>query len=375
VLVRKSDRAIDAHYWVTLVMVAGLAPVLRVAGLPVRFDWTQFFQDYWAFIVPECMIGGLILYLFGAPVTDSLGPLYERFSRQKLRFVLVLSMILILTLTLGIRSGLIASVAAIVLLEVKDRAEANHIGLWNMTLDLFWPTAYVFVGGVVISAYNEAIAALRYNGAGEYALRRWDSVLLGGHSVSGIAHWFIGRWPGSVPWMELIYFGAFAQTGGCVAFLALTKGRRRAMQYIGTVLIAFYVALACFYLWPATGPYASCANHFTAVPSGPSVYRLQQAVLAALERIRSAAPISTISPSYFVALPSMHLAETLIALWFLRRWKRLSILIIVYDILLVPAILLLENHYLVDLIAAVPVAVLAIAISGRDTPGRELGCT
>ena len=63
----------------------------------------------------------------------------------------------------------------------------------------------------------------------------------------------------------------------------------------------------------------------------------------------------------------MHFGQTLIALWFLRRWKRLLILMIAFDVLLVPAILLLEMHYLVDLIAAVPVAALAIAISGRDT--------
>jgi hypothetical protein len=62
----------------------------------------------------------------------------------------------------------------------------------------------------------------------------------------------------------------------------------------------------------------------------------------------------------------MHFAQALISLWFLRRWKRLLILIIVFDALLVPSILLLENHYLVDLIAAVPVAALAIIITRRD---------
>ncbi len=56
-----------------------------------------------------------------------------------------------------------------------------------------------------------------------------------------------------------------------------------------------------------------------------------------------------------------------IVLWFLRRWKRMIIALIAFDVLLVPAILLLEQHYLVDLIAAIPVAASAIAISGKDT--------
>jgi hypothetical protein len=68
----------------------------------------------------------------------------------------------------------------------------------------------------------------------------------------------------------------------------------------------------------------------------------------------------------------MHFAQALISLWFLRRWKRLLILLIIFDALLVPSILLLENHYLVDLITAVPVAGLAIAISGRDALRAEV---
>jgi hypothetical protein len=276
-------------------------------------------------------------------------------------------MVAILILALGIRAGLLASVATIVMLEVKDRIEENHIGLLKVTADIFWPTAYLFAGAIVVSAYNEAIAALRYNGAAEFVLKHWDSVLLGGHSVSGFAHAFIAMWPGSIPWMEFIYFGTFAQTGGCIAFLALTEGRSRTLQYVGTILIAFYIALVFFYLWPATGPYASCTGHYSVVPNGPVIYHLQRYVLVALERFRSGLPLSGIRPDYYIALPSMHFAQTLIALWFLRKWKRLLNLLIAFDVLLVPAILLLENHYLVDLIAAVPVAALAIAISGRDT--------
>ena len=104
---------------------------------------------------------------------------------------------------------------------------------------------------------------------------------------------------------------------------------------------------------------------FTALRSGPSVYNVQRAMVATLDRIHSGAPIAAVWPDYFVALPSMHLGQVLIALWFLRRWKRLLTVLIAFDVLLVPSILLLENHYLVDLIAAVPVAAFAIAVNGR----------
>jgi hypothetical protein len=50
------------------------------------------------------------------------------------------------------------------------------------------------------------------------------------------------------------------------------------------------------------------------------------------------------------------------------------IVLISYDVLRFQTILLLEWHYLVDLIAALPVAALAIAISGRDVPRDRVKC-
>jgi hypothetical protein len=372
ILVRKKHRPFSAHYWVTLGMAAALAPVLHIAGLPLRFAWTEFFRVYWGFLVAEAVIGGIILYMAGSPLKDSIGPLVRRYSRQKLRFAFIVPLIPVLMLTLGIRVGLVVSIATVVMLEIKDRAEENHIGLLHIAADIFWPTMYLFAAAIVISSYNDAIAALRYNGAAELTLKHWDSVLLGGHSVSGIAHAFIGRSPRSIPWMEFVYFGTFAQTGGCIALLALTEGRPRAMQYVGTILFAFYFALVCFYLWPATGPYASCISHFSDVPNGTIIYPLQRFVVTALERFRSGASLAAIGPDYYIALPSMHFAQALISIWFLRRWKRLLVLLIVFDALLVPSILLLENHYLVDLIVALPVAVVAIHLTHREASSADI---
>jgi len=368
VLAQKSHRTISAHYWATLLLGATLVPALRIAGLPLRFTWAAYFGDYWVFLLGESIFGGIILFLVGAPFADSIGPLIRRYRRQKLRFTFILPMVPILMLTLGIRVGLLVTGATVVALEVKDRVEENHLSWSKLASDIFWPAAYLFVGGVITFAYNDVIASLRYDGSAEFVLKRWDAILLGGHSVSSLAHAFIRRWPGAVSWLQFMYFGMFAQTGGYLSILALTEGRRRAMQYVGTILMAFYIALAFFYLWPATGPYASCVGHFSIVPNGAVTYHLQQYVLLTLERFRAGPSLTAIGEDYYIALPSMHLVQTLIALWFLRRHKRMLIAMIVFDLLLVPAILLLEQHYLVDLIAALPVAALAVAISGRDEP-------
>jgi hypothetical protein len=60
----------------------------------------------------------------------------------------------------------------------------------------------------------------------------------------------------------------------------------------------------------------------------------------------------------------MHLVQPLIALVFLRRWPRIAATFLAFNIVLIPCILLLEQHYVVDLIGAVPLAMLALAMVG-----------
>lgn len=373
VLSRRLRRQIPAHYWATLFAVAALLPALRLAGLPIRFTWADDLRAFWITLAGESIFGGTLLYIIAAPYADSLGRLFMRYSRQKTRLLFLVPMIGVLMLVLGIYLGLVLSFATIVILEVKDRAEENHISLSKIALDIFWPAAYFFVGFVVILAYNDVIAALRYNGSADYALKAWDSYLLGGHSISDFAHAFIRMWPGAVPWLDFIYFAMFAQVGGCIAILALSEGRRKALQFVGTIMVAFYLALALFYIWPAAGPFVSCPDHFSRVPEGPMMYSIQRSLLSSLERFRLGQSLSIIGQDYYIGLPCMHIVEPIIMLWYLRRWKRLLIALILFDVLLVPAIFLLEEHYLVDLLAALPVAVLAILLCGKRTLAQVNG--
>ena len=77
--------------------------------------------------------------------------------------------------------------------------------------------------------------------------------------------------------------------------------------------------------------------------------------------------LGEIGTGYFIAFPCMHIATPVVALWFLRQWRRLAVTLLGLDILLCAAIVLLEYHYVVDLIGGVAVAALAIAmVDGRD---------
>jgi hypothetical protein len=57
----------------------------------------------------------------------------------------------------------------------------------------------------------------------------------------------------------------------------------------------------------------------------------------------------------------MHIVQPIIVMWFLRFWKRMLLVLAAYDVVLVVAIVLLEWHYVVDVLAGVVVAGFAIA--------------
>jgi membrane-associated phospholipid phosphatase len=72
--------------------------------------------------------------------------------------------------------------------------------------------------------------------------------------------------------------------------------------------------------------------------------------------------------AYYVAFPSMHVAQPLIAAWFLRRWRVVSTAIAAYCVLLVGAIIILRWHYAADLLAGFFVAALAVWIVSAGQP-------
>jgi hypothetical protein len=72
---------------------------------------------------------------------------------------------------------------------------------------------------------------------------------------------------------------------------------------------------------------------------------------------------SKVNTDYFIAFPSLHIALPVIVLWFMRRWKRIVLCLVVYDIILIPAILLLEWHYVVDLLGGIALALIAIFVN------------
>jgi len=351
------------HYWISLLLCAALVPVLRSQHLPLRFDWVTLSVAYWIVLSAQSIFVATLLCLIGLPSGQTWKPLVARYREKPLRLLpLLIYFGMLVWATTGAKA-LVVTVGTIALLELRERRGAR--GLGQAAEAVLPAAAYLFFGFLLILAYNCAIVSARYNFATDPALAAFDRWLLQGHSVSDLTHWAVQTFPLSFfRGMEFIYFGMFPQIGATILWVALSDGRGRALQFVGTILISYYLALAIFYLWPAQGPYYLCPEHFARFPASLQSYHIQKTLIPHALALWHHEPVTRISTDYFIAFPCMHIVQPLIVLWFLRRWKRVVVALAIYDVLLTAAILLLEMHYVVDMMAGLLVAGTAILIGG-----------
>ena len=370
--VRSIDVGRNLHFVLTAILTAALLPLLHGLGLPLKFNWKLLLGFYWPSLATQSLLAATLLYLFAVP-GRSFAPWWERHRQQKARLGILAILALPASLLLGPAKGLLVTVVTIAVLEFVEH-ERTTGQTRKMMFDVLVPAAYLFLGFVLVFAYNDVIAAVRFYGAYDEVFNRMDSRLLFGATMPGIVHAALRVLPGWVyKVLEFFYYGMFAQIGGGLVISALCFGRKAAFRFVGTIMVAYYLALALFFLWPSQGPFYLCPHHFAEFPRQLQTYGYQKQFLQNVMWIWEHRAISQINTDYYIAFPCMHIAQPLIVAWFLRHWKRMVGMLLAYDVIMVIAILLLEWHYAVDLIGGVVVAGLAILIvnPGSFSFGRK----
>jgi PAP2 superfamily len=359
------------HYWMTLLLTAALMPILRRLHLPFSFDWKTLGIAYWIVLDAQSIFVAVLLGLIGLSPDTTIKPLLRRYNRQPVRFLLLVLYAGILFWAFGWVKALVLTVDTFALIEFFERHAAPQRR--KLLAAILLPALYLFCGFLLVFAYNCVIVSLRFNFAYDAVFNAADKWILHGWSVSDLSHWAVRRFPLSFfQFLEFIYFGMFPQIGAAILLVAIHDGRDHALQYIGTILTAYYLALGMFYLWPSQSPYYLCLNHFSRFPESLQAYRIQLFLNQHAVMLSRHVPIRRISTDYFIAFPCMHIAQPLIVMWFLRRWNRMLIVLGVYDMLLIVAILLLEWHYFVDILGGIVVAAVAIAITAVSTSRHPL---
>lgn len=354
------------HYWISLLLSAALIPALRFLHLPLSFDWKTLGIAYWFVLSAQSIFVAAALCLIGLPRQTVLAPLLERYRREPIRIALLLLYFGILAWAFGWVKAVVLTVDTIALLEFRERRSVPE--LRRDAAAVLSPAIYLFAGFLLVLAYNCIIVSVRFNFAYDPAFNAMDKWILHGWSISELSHWALRTFPLSFfHFLEFVYFGMFPQIGAGIILIALYDGKNAGLQFVGTILIAYYLALGLFFLWPSHGPYYLCPGHFSRFPSTLQAYSIQQFLIRHALALWNHVPIHRISTDYFIAFPCMHIAQPLIVMWFLRRWKRMLIVLCAYDLLLIVSILFLEWHYVVDILGGVLLAGLAIAVTGSST--------
>jgi hypothetical protein len=350
------------HYWIGLVLGLALLPVLYSEHLPLKFDWVTLGTRYWLVLAAQSIFVAAILGIIGLPQEEVWRPFMASYRQSPPRIVLVIVYFAILFWATSAFKAVILSVDAVAVLELLRREKGR---LRPTLVAVFVPAVYLFFGLLMVLAYNSAIVTVRFNFATDPALAAIDRWMLHGHSVSELAHWAVRTLPISVlHGLEFIYFGMFPQIGASLILVALCDGRQRGLRLVGTILLAYYLALAIFYIWPSQGPYYVCEDHFRIFPPSLTMYNLQKTLIQHAMVLWQHQPIRYISTDYLIGFPCMHVAQPMIVLWFLRRWRGMAIALGIYDLFLVASILMLEQHYVIDVLAGLLVGAVAIAITG-----------
>ncbi len=342
-----------------------LIPAYILAHLPFRVDFAGFIDAYWIATSARSGLVAVLLFMAGFPLERTLQPALRRYRQQKLRIGIALAVTVWLCWLLGFRLGLTITVDALALAELMER---RREAFERTLLDLFWPGLYLFCGIVVIFALNSAVVGIRWAGTYDQMFKHLDWVLF--HvNVSNIAHWTLNHSPRWFPQLlEFAYFGLYAQLGAVLFLTALLRGQRYAAQYVRTLLIGYTIALAVFCLLPAKGPYFICPDHQLHYPRTLLSYAVQRELGSDVRMLwtHHLPPGATTGIAYFISFPCMHIALAIISIWFLRRWRRICRMVLVWDAaLLAPAILLLEWHYVIGMVGGIATAFLAIWLCGR----------
>jgi hypothetical protein len=219
------------------------------------------------------------------------------------------------------------------------------------------------VAGIKIAAYfSSVIVSLRPCTEYDSFFSRIDAFLLHGGSVIQFSNATAALYAPA----EFLYYRMFGVMGTGIFFLCLDGDPRAALQMSGSIVTAYYLSLILFYFFPAQGPFITAG-----LPPQLMTAHMESNSLTNATALFHHTRWITPHTDYYVAFPSLHIAQPLIAVWFLRRWRAVSALVFGYCVLLTPAILILRWHYVADILGGLVVAVLAVvfvmATSSRDT--------
>ena len=343
----------------------------RQARLPMLIDFSSIAEAYWLGTAANSTFAAILLAVCCFPLEQTLAPMVRRFGQSKGLLFLICLVVAGIFWAMPWQLAVIVTVDALGVAELTARLE-NRMRLGAVLI----PALYLFCGLILVFALNHAIAGMEDPEKYDRLLNRLDWRLFG-IDVSQLAHWTAGHlptWGASA--LESVYFSLFSALGGTLLLAALLRDACYAVKYVRTIMICYALALTVYFLLPAKGPYSNSPLSTATFGYESRTIETQEGFAARAEGLwqHQLKPdlVHVNTEDYFVSFPSLHVALPIIAFWFLRPWKRMAHVFLFYFVaLLLPSVLLLEWHYLIDFVGGILTAVLAIALSERISEWSE----
>jgi hypothetical protein len=336
-------------------------PVFWLARLPYAFDLAALTKGYLMLPLGASIVA-IMLAVLGLPLRATLLPFFRRLWSNKALALVLAPAAMLFCWALGPGVGVVVFIETLALAELSQR---YGVRFGQKLLDVLVPGAYLYVGLLAVFAFNHAIVGIRYGGTEDFTFNWLDSVLFRANA-SSIAHWGFHHIPLAIHKAEdFIYFSIWSRLGAALMLVAVLGTRRQAIQFVRNLLICYSMALLVFAMVPAKGPYSICAIHTEDYPKSLSSYGTQEELISRMKKLYAHTLTEEVREvgvgDYYISFPSLHAALPIIALWFLRRWKRIQKLALFFYCLLLPALVFLGWHYIVDILGGWGVAALSIA--------------
>ena len=304
----------------------------------------------WVLVAAFTVIAFVRSHQIGIPIRDPGGTL---FGWRVVYSVALLAVFIVVEAAVRVRRG--ERSWERVRAEVRERWPRHRLALAATGLVAYY---------VVYACYHNLKSWNAFNTQHDDELLRVDRWLFFGHSPAVLLHDLLGQHIAAYA-LAVIYesFGYLVPLA-VVGALVCTDHIRDGYVFLAASLWAWVLGTGAYYLIPAIGPFASAPQDFahlshTVVTANQAEYLAQRAYL--LHHAQSSDAFSSIG-----AFASLHIGVTCLVFLMARYYgfRRIAVSTFGYLVATAVATIYLGWHFVVDDIAGVVLAVLAV-ISGR----------
>ncbi|MCA9644752.1 MAG: phosphatase PAP2 family protein [Polyangiaceae bacterium] len=175
------------------------------------------------------------------------------------------------------------------------------------------------------------------------------------------------RSPSLSAWCDWVYFHFFPHMALVNVLLVGMRASRERIEYLGALAICYILGGPLYWLFPGVGPSYHEPQLFRFLMDVPNGLTLPvrgwldgntQAVLMGKAQVVR-------TWGYVACMPSLHIAQEVVMLWYARRSRLALAISILFTGLTVLAVMLLGWHYPTDVVAGCAVAALAVWMAHR----------